>query len=410
MKTKTPNMESKRLFGLLVAVFAIAVIFTGSVSALAFADIQSVEVSGVEGLSGDNIAAFAGQTLPVRVIFEALSDAEDVRVKSWIAGESDLAISSDRFDIVAGNIYTKLLAVRIPEAIDPSENFELIISLENRADGIGDQETVSIAGQRTSYTLEILDVVVDSTATSGDRVAFDVVLKNRGRQLAEDTFVKVSIPALGIETRTFVGDLSPEDQDDPVERDDSVSRRLYLSIPSTVASGLYDVEIQAYNSDTITTVTKRIFVGGAVEDTLVVTPSTSKTFAVGEVGKYSLTIVNTGDRARVYDLAFETSSGLTLDVESPVIVVPAGASETVKINAIASQNDEYAFTVKIMSDSELVKQVDFTSNVEGTKATGNATILLTVILAIVFVVLLIVLIALLTRKPEKAEEFGESYY
>ena len=33
-----------------------------------------------------------------------------------------------------------------------------------------------------------------------------------------------------------------------------------------------------------------------------------------------------------------------------------------------------------------------------------------IILAIIFVVLLIVLIVLLTRKPEKAEEFEESYY
>jgi len=338
-----------------------------------------------------------------------LNDATDVRIKAWIAGESDLAISSERFDILSGNTYTRLLAIQMPSAIDPAEDFGLVVTLENRADGIGDQETVSIAGQRTSYTLEILDVATVNTANAGESVAFDVVIKNRGRQLAEDTFVRVSIPSLGIETRSFVGDLSPEDQVDP-DRDDSVSRRLYLSIPSSTASGVYDVEVSAYNADTITTVTKRLVVGGASEDTLVVTPSNSKTFAAGEVGTYSITIVNTGSNARVYDLALETSSGLTLTVESPIIVVPAGTSQTVKVSAMASENDDYAFTVRVMSDGELVKQIDFTANVEGSRVAGNATVLLTVILAIIFVVLLIVLIVLLTRKPEKAEEFGESYY
>jgi len=42
--------------------------------------------------------------------------------------------------------------------------------------------------------------------------------------------------------------------------------------------------------------------------------------------------------------------------------------------------------------------------------TANPVVVLTVVLAIIFVVLLIVLLVLIGKKPEKSEEFGESYY
>ena len=67
--------------------------------------------------------------------------------------------------------------------------------------------------------------------------------------------------------------------------------------------------------------------------------------------------------------------------------------------------------MNVHSDGELVKKQNFVANVEGKAATaGNAAVVLTIILAIIFIVLLIVLIVLLTRKPEKTEDFGESYY
>jgi preprotein translocase subunit SecG len=47
------------------------------------------------------------------------------------------------------------------------------------------------------------------------------------------------------------------------------------------------------------------------------------------------------------------------------------------------------------------------------KAEGKAVnpiVVLTVVLAIIFLVLLVVLIVLIGRKPQKSEEYGESYY
>lgn len=273
--------------------------------------------------------------------------------------------------------------------------------------------------QRESYVVEILAVDMPQEVKTGEPLVLDVVLKNRGRHLAEDTFLKVRIPELGLETQTFYGDLSPTDEGgDRADREDSIERRTFLRIPANVPVGLYDVIIEAFNADSFVSVQKRILIAGAEEDTMIVTQSNSRTFSSGETGTYKLTIVNRGSIVRIYDIVLDAPTGLNLDIDEPVVVVPAGSSRTVEISATSDAKDDYTFIAIVHSDGKVISDETFTARVtEGDgvvsargDSTGNAAILLTVILAIVFIVLLVVLIVLLTRKPEKSEEFGESYY
>jgi len=398
-------MENRKILVSLVAVIALALLI---VNVSAFGGFQSIELKGVEALGGADIAVFAGETIPVRVTFDATGDAEDVRVKVWISGAKDLSFSSERFDVLAGRTYSRLVSVKVPFDIDPSEDLELRISVESKNSGSIGPVELNLATQRESYIVEILDVFTDTKVKAGSSLALDIVLKNRGRQFAEDTFVRVSVPALGIERRTFFGDLAPLDQSDP-DKEDAVERRMLLEIPARTPSGVYLVEVEAFNADSSTTVSKKVLVVGANEDSLVVPAVSSKTVAVNEKGTYSLTIVNSGNNVRVYELVFESSSGLKLEADEPVVAIPAGSSRTVKIMASADSAGKYPFAVNVNSDGELVKKESFVANVEG-RAVANATVVLTVVLAIIFVVLLVVLIVLLTRKPQKSEEFGESYY
>ncbi len=417
-------MESKNILVLLVAVLALVFLLTGvsatheNIQGLVhnFAKITSVEVNGVESagaLSGAaiNVGAFAGETLPVRVTFQALDNASDVRLKVWISGEESNAASSNRFDVITGSTYSRLVAVPIPFDIEPEEEMRLYISLESRDGGLPTADIVRIKAQRESYIVEILDANMPTEIRAGENLVVDVVLKNRGRQEAEDTFVRAKIPTLGVEGRAYFGDLSPVDQDDP-DKEDSAQRRIVLNIPRSAKAGVYVVELEAYNSDSATTLSKKVSIAGASEaDSAVISRSASKTFGVGEKETYSLTLVNSGDRVRIYELVGESSSeNLEVSVDDSVVVVPAGESKTVDVNARALKAGKYTFAVNVISNGDLVKQESFTANVDGGKRTaGNTTVLLTVILAIIFVVLLVVLIVLLTRKPEK-EEFGESYY
>ena len=392
----------------LVAVFALAILFAANASA--FATITSVEVSGIQALNAASpVATFAGDTIPVLVIFSATNNASDVRVKAWISGESAYSVSSDRFDVLSGNVYSKLMSVKAPTNIDPSEPLRLEVSIENPSMGVGAQTAISLTAERQSYTVEILSVNMDTKVSAGDSLPLDVVIKNRGRQSADDTFVTVKIPALGVEQRAYFGDLSPLDQANP-DKNDAAERRMYVSIPSSAPAGVYVVEINADNADSHTVVSKKLAIVGAAEQSMVVPTTASKTFGAGQSGSYSLTVVNSGNKIGIYQLGFETGSGLTVTANEPVFAIPAGSSKTVTFEATAQTAGTYNFAATVNSNGNLVKRESFTANVEGSSFAGNATVLVTLVLAIVFVVLLVVLIVLLTKKPQKAEEFGESYY
>jgi len=398
-------MKAKKILVSLVAMFALAVFITASVSA--FANFDSIEVSGVNP-TGRTISVSAGQTIPVRVVFTATNLSEDIRVKARLTGEKEFSVSSDRFDILAGNTYSRLLAVQVPYDIDPSEKHMLVITVENDEETIS--SSISLELQRESYTVEVLSVDYNVEAKAGQNLALDIVLKNRGRHFAEDTYVKARIPALGIEQRSYFGDLSDEDQSDP-DKEDAVERRMYLSIPSDAKPGVYTLELEVYNADSTATISKKVAIVGSGADSIVVSSANSKRFAAGTEQEYTLTLVNSGDKVKVYQIALETTSGLTVNSEESIVAVPAGESKTVKLNAVASKEGNYNFAANVYTDGNLVKKESFVANVEGSKTfAGNAAVLLTVILAIVFVVLLVILIVLLTRKPAKTEEFGESYY
>ena len=399
-------MKYQKILVSLVAILALVISLIASVSASSI----NVEVSGVET---NDIAVFAGQTIPVRVIFSSDNDATDVRVKAWISGEKEYAVSTDRFDVIAGKVYSRLMAVTVPSKIDPTEDLKLEVLVESRNGGTIVEKTISLSAQRESYNIEILDASMKPEVTAGNALAIDLVLKNRGTQFSEDTFVKARIPALGIEQKAYFGDLSPVDQSDP-DKEDAVERRIVLNVPANTPVGLYLVELEAYNADSSAALTKKVaVVGGGSEDSQFVVSANSKTFAANEKAQYSLTLVNSGDKIRVYQLVPETPEMLVLSLDDNTVIVPAGTSKTVNFEVTASKENKYSFAVNIYSDNELVKRYNFLANVgdKSSAGAGNATVVLTVILAIIFVVLLVVLIVLLTRKPDnKADEFGESYY
>ena len=412
-------MRNTKIFVSLVALLALAV-FAASASAMG--SFTEIEVNGVDAVEdgivlAGSISAFGGQILPVRVTFDSGDvTSEDVRVKVWISGEKDYIISTERFDVLPNKTYSRVLSVQVPFDLDETEeDFNLKVVVESQ----NDEDVVSIVSiplgvQRESYLVELLDVAMDNQIKAGDSLAVDIVLKNRGRHLAEDTFVRVKIPALGIERRAYFGDLSAIDQSHP-DKEDAVERRMQISIPGNTPAGIYPVEIEAYNADSVTTLNKKLEVVavGTSGHSLVVSSATSKTFAVNEEGIYSLTLVNSGTNVRVYELVVDGDSSLELSVDEPVVAIPAGTSKTVKVMAMSEKAGKYSFAVNVHSDGQLVKRESFSANVEGktNEITGtNPTVLLTVVLAVIFIVLLVVLIVLLTRKPQKSDELGESYY
>jgi len=394
------------LFVLAIALFAVPF-----VSAQSFADIQYVEANEFRMLQGDVFAVEAGQTLDLTVVFNALANENDVRISARVLGEPGLYETSERFDVLSSRTYSKMLRLNVPYDIDLDERFVLEVRVESQS-LVGEVFTATFGVQRKNYALEFLSVESPSRISAGEVLPVEVVIKNRGRHVAEDTFVVVSIPELQVSKRFFFEDLSATESTDDEVEDDAMKGNVLLAIPASAAPGLYTVEVKAYNDDSETVSTRKVeILSGNANSGLVASPS-SRTFSAGTDGKYTLTLVNSGNRILVYNLVTESDNGLTVDLDNAVIVVPAGSSESVTLTARSSREGSYDFKVTVLdSDNNIVGEKSFVANVEGRSAVGgSAAVVLTIILAIVFVVLLVVLIVLLTRKPAKADETSESYY
>jgi len=415
-------MASIKALVFLVALLASAVFSVMPVSA-DFGErvkiVAPIEVNEIDAFQTQDISFEAGETIPIRVRLKAFAPIEDVRVVAEVAGYPDLRVVSGAFSVVEGGTYTKVLTLKMPESLDEEDlknNLDLFITVESKDEGLLDSFGIDLILQREQDSIEILDVDMQNEVAAGDILTFDVVVKNRGLQQAEDTFVVVRIPALKLEDRAYFGDLTPMDQggDDLPEEEDSRERRLSLRIPSNTPVGVYVVEIEASTDDASITITKKVAVsGGAEEGTRVIAPVHSKSFDAGESAEYSIVIVNSGNKQAVFELVIDAPSELSIDVSEPVVAIPAGSSKTVKLEVSAEKEGTYNFAANIHSGTELVDKEEFSAKVGGKEVISgktNPTVLLTVILAIIFVVLLIVLIVLLTRKPIKTEETGESYY
>ncbi len=383
--------------------------------ASAYTDVDGIATAGIttefnsvtlDATSSDVMSGDVGDMVPVRVTFTATDNVSDVRVEVSMDGfRDDVEAETSRFDIVAGRTYTKLLSLRLPSDAD-EQNEDYTLKVELTHDGSNAFEEYTISMQRESYTFEVKSVDFSSSVKAGDVFPVSVVVKNTGFNRMDDTYVVVSIPALGVSTRGYVGDLVPTNEDeDNEDKEDSMYRTVYLKIPAGAASGVYEMEIEAYNNDAETTVKQLVSVGGASSSVVLATVKNQDLMS-GETVTYDLVIVNSADDVKVYKLNSVSSDYLTVSVPSVVTVGP-DASETVSIAVTAANNAEvgtYTFSVDV--DGE---QTVFGANVVG-GSVSSSVVALTVILVIVFVVLLAVLVVLLTKKEKPIDEVETSYY
>jgi len=255
----------KRNILLIPFVAVLALMFVGFASA-GLANNVYVELNGEEIGLNDNLASFAGDVVPIKVTFTAGEDADDVRIEvGMYDGRDDVDAVSNRFNTVDGKRYTKLLSLKLPSDFD-GELDEMTLSVEiYDADHDTDDydEDYRVSMQRESYELDVLSVDYPSKVSAGDVFPVSVVIENNGYDFAEDNFVVVSIPALGVSARGYVGDLdSSEDYDHDNHEDDATQKTVYLEIPADAETGVYEMEIAVYNDDSKTIVGNLIAVDG----------------------------------------------------------------------------------------------------------------------------------------------------
>ncbi len=405
-------MEKKTLLVPFLAI--LAVLAVGIVSAGDLTSTSSIETefNGMILASGTNYAGFTGDTVPVRVTFTANSNltndyASDVKVKVWMEGyRDDIEAETGRFNIIEGSVYTKLLSLKLPSDLkDTYKIFTLYVSISDADDK--DEVEYTIRMQRESYEFEILSIDYNTQVSAGEVFPVAVVVNNNGFERMDDGYVVVSIPELGISARGYFGDLiATEICDECENEEDSMQKTVYLRIPENAQSGVYNVEVKAYNKEASVTETKLVSVKES-GSTQVIAGVKTQDLKAGETKTYDLIIVNSADNVRVFNI--QTVSGSALDIFAPsVVTVGAKSSITVPITVAASNDANvgaYTFTVNVDN-----QQVVFGANVTKGGNVSTSVVALTVVLVVIFVVLLIVLIVLLTRREKPMQEVETSYY
>ena len=410
-------MKTKQTLVFFIALLA-TVLVLSTVSAIENSDItvNDVEVDGISILDS-TLAGFVSNKVPVQIEFTANTDVEEVKAKVYIEGyKSEISETSERFDMFNGSTYSKHFQLTLPsteDLDDLTEDLTLWVRFSNKDGSF--EESYAIRMQKDSYSLKVLSVDVVNSATAGSVIPVDIVIENNGLHRLDNVFVKASIKSLGVERKVFFGDITPNDEcddDDDCDKENTVSKRIYLSLPTNAAAGIYDLEVEASNYDETSTTIKKIAVTEAQAGIL--SAATSKTIAAGEQATFDLVLVNPNDRIVVYTITPAESKGLLITVSEPIAAVSAGSSKTVKITVEATSDAEqgtHLATLNVNSEAGLVKQVSYSVNVQGKqKLKTNSVVVLTIVLAIIFVVLLLVLIVLLSRRPTQTEDFGETSY
>jgi hypothetical protein len=331
----------------------------------------------------------AGDTLTIQVKFTYTgSDSDSIKVKATLEGNTDDVIAtSSSFDVEKDNTYTKTLTLKVPADFDKDSltaDFPLTLEVGGEDVALGDLHV-----QRDSYDVAIKSILTSSTLSTGTSVPIQVVLKNDGYNDLSDLYVTVSLPELNIEKQVYFGDLVNVNEDTCDNNDDncknSVVGTVYLDIPYNAKSGVYTLAVEVSSDDSKNTATKQVTIENSVSDIAMKSGNT-------------LVVLNPTSKLAVYKVTYQGNN--------IAVVIPAQSSQTVPIEVPAS--GDYKFDVSVFSGETLLTTVNFNGTSEA--QTASPVLVLTVILAIVFLVLLVVLVVLITKKPQKAEEFGESYY
>jgi len=400
MSEKNAKMNTKKI---LVSFLLIAsVLFlVSTVSAVSMGTTgEIVKVGDVEVYPGTtSVSVDAGDTITVKVQFTAdngsasWETASDVRVKVTLEGEkNDVVAVTPNFNVIDGKTYTKSLTLKVPSDFQNdnlNENLDMDVKIWNSDEVDTEISGIVLELQRPSYDVAIKSIMTSATVEAGQLLPIDVVLKNVGFNDLEDMYVTASIPDLKLSKQVFFGDLVNVANEDDEDEDNknTVSGRLYLEIPYNVQSGTYTLEVTAENEETSSTMTKDFVITNGFPD-------------IAMKSGNDLVLLNPTNQLKVYTVKYE-------DVETNV-VVPAASSKTVTIQVPTS--GEYSFDVAVLSGDQLLDSVNYSGTGSSAPSITSPVMILTIILAVVFLVLLVVLIVLITKKPQKTEEFGESYY
>ena len=399
LNTKTKMNTKNILVSFLTVVCVLLLVSTVSAYTVDGEDftIDKVTVNGIQ-LKTDitdlvNAGVIAGETLTVKVYFTGDLDVEsisDVKIKAELEGnEIDVTDITTSFDVEDNASYVKTLTLKVPYELEDekSADVSLFLKIWNGEGYKTEVEGITLNVQRPTYDVDFKSIIVSDSVEAGKSLSVEVVLRNIGYNDLEDVYVTLRLPALEISKTVYLGDMVAIEENGENDETDTLRGIVSLNIPYDAEAGIYTLEVEVTSDDLTASEVKQIVIHNDLSTPVIKSGN-------------DLIIVNPTDSVKVYRIIVESPAS----VSESIVVVPASSTKTVTVSANAQ---EYDFNVNVLSGEKLVATINFV----GTgKALTSPIVILTIVLAIIFLVLLVVLIVLIGKKPEKSEEFGESYY
>ena len=239
-------MSKNKFLSIMFLIALIAV--SGIVYAAVSTDyrIRYVSVGGVSA-EGNMIEIERGSTVEVKVEVEGTGNYTDnVKVRAEIGGyEYDSVYDvTEPFVVENGIVKRFTLKLNIPDDIDPAGTYKLYVRIFDANNYVEEDYNIYVREQRNK--LNVMDVILyPSDYVEAGKVLFGKVrVENMGYKKQEDIKVVMSIPELGLSTRDYIPELSPEDDVRSDEEDSDSSYELFLKIPANTPSGIYNVKIE----------------------------------------------------------------------------------------------------------------------------------------------------------------------
>ncbi len=386
-----------------------------NVSANEQAEITTVTIEGIEfdlSETSDLIYApvYLDSTIEVDVEWTGASDLvgiiDDVEIEVEFDGDE---IESEEFDIEANHIGTHAFEVEISDDEDLLGNENLVITMNDNDGNELDRVVIQLNVKRERHFVEIFDVNFRNglQADAGEIFTASVGVANEGRHEEEDVYVVMSIPELGLTTRTDRFDLVTEDYAEGDSADDDDEYKLYkqllVNLPLTVPSGVYDVHFKVYfdDGDDYSEEVYSLVVGaGQAYDSQISMDTQYQVASAGKAIVYKVLLENPNVEynVEVEGLNFGTSEVRMEDGKAYVFV---SVDEDADFG-------EYTFNVVVKAGTNVLEEFEVTTKVAQDSASfSDVKQDLEIGFAVLLVILVILGIILVAKKLGKGDDLEE---
>ncbi len=359
----------KKYLGMLAI---IAVLLTSAVTATESDDfnITEVHLDEYDVTAGTTFGpVFAGDNLLLKVFWEGTSNDTTARIIAELADEEE---KTDYFTVKNGWTGYEALVLNLDSDIDPGQ-YVLNIVME---DEDGNRETfetlmVTVVGQMNLVEVYDWNAPQGTEVQAGEMLFVSTGVRNYGHSLEEDVYVRMHIPALGLTTKTNKFDLVTEEFAESSSADDDddykIYKDLYLTLPSSTPSNVYDVVLEVVydDGDSVDSEVFQLVVGsGSAYGSEIEVDTMSQTTEAGKAVAFWISYTNSN-----VDYDVEVDGANFADVT--VAEESNGAYVFVSVNEDA-ETGLHDFKVTVSAGSNELKSFDLAVNV--TQGTSNSSL------------------------------------